>query len=457
MKKLKLPFAAFLLLSLPLRAQLVAGSASEAAAWVGPMTGAVSGAGSDRVAGLGFTSLTALSRLDQSGHYPFVSAPHVLAPLVPFVQAQGFTPKAFAALPTTEKLAVLSRAAAPAEAQAAQLADEAVTAVSKPIGLKTYDDVARKVNKAGEFSFYLPAERAAAVAAAAEVVAEYSQKRAELRAAWVFELPAKIAAGAFDGKNLLGRDQDGWYAADENPNRRYATLQELYDARIQRASQAPQGPWTVAEYNLMHEALGYISVAPLDDPWTAGRASWNESELPSSRLKNKIADLRGEALKWSAQNPELHAAVLRLAAGTPRAKDLKAVDRFYWSPLKDATFARDFFVGDGTGSNWTSQARIIAEIRTGGTAMPSWARIQELRSKLIRRYNQSALAGLIGFTASFFASLAGAAHSPRALGFASATAMIAMLASLAWVCVNRYRRDEPNFDARSIDTRLREY
>jgi|GEM_PF-2822777 len=439
-----LSLATLLALALPLRAQRVSGAASEAAAWVGPIASAVSAAGSERIAGLGFTSLTALSQVDATGRYPFLCAPQALGPLVTAVRAQGLEPEAFSALSTTEKLEVLSRAAAPAQAQAAQIADEALAAVAEPLSLGTADDAARKVANARAVSIYLPASRAAAVAAAAKTVVDFEQKRAELMEAYLHDLPAKLAAGAFDGDNFIGRDRDGWYAADEKPTQRHETLAALYAARLQSAAQKPAGPWTVAEYALLHQALeNPRNAAALDEPWTEGRDWWTGSMLPSSRLKREISLRQSDAAGWASRLPGLAAAVARFGAGAPRAADFAAVDKFYLSALNNR-FRFD----------WTAHARIVAAVRTGDAALPSWARIQELRREAKSRYQKNAFTGMFAFCGALIAAgLVGASHWPPAFKF---VAFAAMLAPMAWMFVNIWRRDVFPFDEDAIEIQLRD-
>jgi hypothetical protein len=262
---------------------------------------------------------------------------------------------------------------------------------------------------------------------------------------YIRQLPAKIAAGAFDGGNLIGRDRDGWYAADEHPNARHESLEKLYVARLQRIAQGPAGPWTVAEYELLQQTLeNPRNLAALDEAWTSERGGSKGSVIPSLRLKREIAALHSQAREWASQTPPLRAAAVGFGADAPRRADFTAVDKFYLSALEGPHRFR---------FDWAAQARIISAIRTGDIVLPSWDRIQELRREAQRRYNKNAIISMFAFFGGMLAEVGIAiSHAPAAVQF---LAFAAIFAPMVWMFVNIWRRDEFHFDADSIDLRLR--
>jgi hypothetical protein len=402
------------------------------------MGAAVAAAGTDRMAGLGFTSLTALSTLNAKGQFPFTAQPGVLAPLAHAVAAQGLTPASFAALSTPEKIDILARAAVPAEAQAAAVADAALAAVAEPVRIGTYKDAASKVADARAVSLYLPAARVAQVEAAQGAVLAYERKRKKLIETFLHGLPGKIAAGAFDGTNIVGRDADGWYAADESPEKRYETVNALYNARLDRIGRGALGPWTARETDLMKAALENPEIA---------EALEREYQEAAPGTRPRPSDLgrfldqhRARAEKAVADDSRLTAAFSRFEKGTPRGTDIRVLEEFYNAAL------------NRTWSELPSRAWIVASIKTGGGVLPGWEALQDLNRAAQRRYTRDALKGLAGFVAGMILIAAsGVAHWPTGVQIA---AFAAVVAPLAWMSVNFWRRDEFDVNAASINIHL---
>ncbi|MFI5345863.1 MAG: hypothetical protein ACHQ51_05770 [Elusimicrobiota bacterium] len=434
MVKLLSPLAALLILSVSARAQVVAGAAAEAGAWVGPMAAAVTAAGSDRVAGLGYTSLTALSSPDAGGRLPFVSAPQALTPLTDAIQAQGLTPQTFAALPTAEKLAVLSRAAVPAEAHAAAVADEALASVAEPVRIGTYQNASHKTANAAGIALYLSPERAEQVAAAVASVKAYETKRSELIDAFIHDLPGKIAAGEFDGTNIIARDADGWHAADEAPEKRYQTLTELYRARLESLGRAAPGPWTIRQTEILKAALR--------QPDIAEALTKEYEESPETRSgTTKIAeflDMHADRARAAySENPKLKAALARFEMGAARGTDVLKVEKFYGSAIDRTRYAS------------SDHAWLTGWIIGGGDAMPGWEEMKAIKAAAQKGYQRNAFRGMIGFFAGMAGMAAiGVSHWPNS---AKLVAFAAMYLPMAYMFVNIWRRDSYNFEADTID------
>jgi hypothetical protein len=446
MKKLLLSAALASNLLAPASAQTVAHSPTETASWVGPMAAAVTAAGSERISGLGSVSLTALSLPNANGQLPFVAAHEALAPLAEEIKAQGLTPESFAALPTAQKLAVLTRAAAPAEAKAAAVADAALISVAEPVRIGTYEDASAKTTEASRVALYLSAEKAQAVAAARAEVKSFEKLRSKNFKSFTRDLPARLAAGEFDGSNLVRRDADGWYAADEAPETRYETLEDFYDSRLKRVAASPAGPWTVAQYDLLKKSISAPIAAKLDAAWDNAvedlgmRILRNlRSLLPSYAYTRAIDKDRAAAATWRDQ-PKLKAALVRFEKGSPRERDIRAVEKFYDSAL------------DRGWSDWTQQAHILAKIQTGGEGLPSWEGLKTLRREAQARYHRGAWRGLVGYIAAMGTAIAiGASNLPAA---AKIAAFALLITPLAWMFLNIWRRDDFHFEADSIDMRL---
>lgn len=423
--------AALLLLSTGARAQIVAGAASEAAAWVGPMSAAVTAAGSERVAGLGSVSLTNLSMPDASGRLPFVSAPQVLAPLTAALAAQGVTPASFAALPTAERLAVLSRAAVPAEAQAAAAADAALAAVAVPVRNGTYEDASRKTADAEESALYLSPEKAAQVAAAVAAVKKFERRRSQLIKSFLEDLPSKIAAGEINGATLLDRDADGWHAADENPAIRHETLNELYRVRLANLGRAVPGPWTLREVAVLKASLGRRDVA---EALSRELKASPGSNLAIEQLVQYLDFHANRAREAIAADPKMFATLKRFEKGSASGVDIRRVEKAYYNSIERAGYSNPWIAGT---------------ILSGSLTLPGWEELKALKRQAMKDYHRNALQGMVGFIAAMLMTAAAGASTLPPLAKAAAFAL--MFVPMAWMFLNIWRRDDFQFEAESVD------
>jgi hypothetical protein len=434
MVKLLSPLAALLLISVSARAQVVVGAAAEAGAWVGPMAAAVTAAGSERISSLGYTSLTNLSSPDAKGRLPFVAEPLALAPLAQAVRAQGLTPQTFAALPTAEKLTVLTRAAVPAEAHAAAVADEALAAVAEPVRIGTYMDASKKVANAADVSLYLRADRAEKVAAAVTAVKTYEKRRSQLIKAFLEDLPGKIAAGEINGGNIIGRDADGWYAADESPEQRYATVNELYRSRLDRLGRGAYGPWTIRQSRLLKAALRNQDVAEALSAEHRGSPEATPAPAALARFMDMHAKRGWESF---AGDPKLKGSIQRFQKGAARGTDVRKIEKFYDSALNRAAYGS------------TTMSWLAAAIHNGSDGVPGWEELKSIKREAQKGYQRNALRGMVGFIAAMATMvLTGVSDWPNA---AKLAAFAAMWVPMGWMFLNIWRRDAYGFEADNID------
>lgn len=443
MRNLLLVLAAAVPLAAPVHAQVVAGAA-EASAWVGPVAGAFSAAGTDRIAALGSPALTNLSVLGPNQAYAFAGKSEKLGLLAQSLAAAGETPAAFAARPTAEKLSILHAAAQAAQARAEALADAAIAATAQPVRFKTVDRAAAAVEDAAFAADYLPADKASELKKAENAVRSFQKKRSALIESFVRDLPAKLTAGEINAENLIQKDADGWLAADERPDARHGSAYDLYAARLKSLEAARSGPGAVAQYDLLLAALDRPDVAQdLDGQWNLDDHSEIWTERPSSTLRRRLLAGREKAARWTTATPERAAALSRFTAGTPRAKDFKVVEELH-----------EQLVGFRLDGDLTARAHSEAAVIRGAEGLPSRAEYRDARRREENRLNKAAIiAG--GMQAVTTAAAAIVSHYIHLSGgtawlvFGLSMAPIMVFARLIWV------RDSLSWNSWSpVDERL---
>lgn len=352
--------AAALILAAPVQAAVVASEGgAEAQAWAVPVTAVFASVGTERIATLGSPSLTALSTLDGAAQYPFAAAPQALNLLAKNLQAY-VAPTAFAAMPTEDKLTVLSAAAKGAETEAAEVADKALAAAgSRPFHPSTMDRASEQIARAEEVSFYLDASRREKTARMRSDLESFRSKWRDQVNAFEADLPGKIAAGAFDASNILVKTPRGWVAADESPDPIGTDLSKFYERRIQALSRAPKGPWSIQEATLLMGALARPDVGR-GKPW---------SPPAREKLQNIV---------YSAQMTA--GADLRLG----KALEAFGLESRYYRliPVRQILFIEQRYadlVVSAARQPLPIRLRMLATILNGSEGIPSWGRFQQLQ------------------------------------------------------------------------------
>lgn len=423
----KLPLLALVLSAAAAHAQVLAPSAG-ARAWSGPVAGAVSAAGLDRVAELGTVSLPRLATPGADGRIPLISSPELLNPIAAALAAAGRTPEAFAAMPSSEKLKVLAEAARTAEAglaaRAADLAEQTRSGVkkSRARGLDASAAEARAL------SAYLDEAAATRLAEAEKALAEFKAAREEAVRSFLEDLPAKIAAGAFEGGSLLARDEsDGapaWRTADGAPDETFDSPQAALDARMAALDRMPPGPWTVAEAGLLTDALRFYRRAGVlaDEAWFDGALA----RLSAAREKGEAASRAGK----------LGRAAAGYDAGRMNGAEIGAVEKFY----ERAAEYRPFDAGSDA---VRIQARVLATIHTGGAGLPGWEDLRLAKREFVSRMNRLAIYAGLGWIALMIPTAIASSLSAFAAlsGLGSFGLFLAMMSPMAVFCWAIWQRD----------------
>ncbi len=356
-------FLVAFIFAVPARAGGVAPASARAQAWVAPVAGFFSFRGAENIVNGNLPSLTALSTLDSSARYPFVSTPQVLDLLAKHLDSE-VTPPAFSAASLGEQMYFLFAAAIKAQAEAAAIADKFLAAAKvHPLHPSSVDRVSEQVAAAEDVALYLDAPRRAEVARMRSAVASFKSQWRRHVEKFRGELPRKIAAEAFDASNILVKTEHGWVAADESPYPIGGDLSQFYERRLEALRKAPQGLWTVREANLLGETL--------DRPDIGGEKAWIE---PTRRWIGLISSHAHE--RFAEDQPLMRAreAFQRNArAELPvAARHILTVERYYKNALNSRMPA-------------SNRLRILAAIRNGAGGLPSWEQLQEIESSTKRR------------------------------------------------------------------------
>lgn len=337
-----------------------------AAAWAGPIAGAVGAAGLERVCELGSVSLPRLATPGADGRLPFFSAPQLLNPLVETLVLRGEDPARFAALPTEAKLKVLAAAAVITEERLAMQVWRVALDTNKGIGRSEFPYVASQARYGREMSVYINDRSLIGLDMLEKRVAAYQALRQEAWRAFVEDLPAKLAAGAFDAKNLIGSERDGdktvWLDAAGNPEVTSHSPDRVIGLRLGAIGQMQPGPWSAAEVDLLRAALRSRMMDGTISPsrWT-------------NRTRDRLQSLQQRSETMATQG-HLGDAVARFSGnGRVTAHAVRSIDAYY----KNAVVLSDW--------SWPAQARVLAAIHKGGLGFPSWKRLQAAKEQLAAR------------------------------------------------------------------------
>lgn len=339
------------------------------AAWVAPIVGA---AIETKLGGSGSVALDNLTWPNQNQRLPFVDSPGLIKPLVDVIEAQGLTPEVFTSLKPAAKSKVLLAMARLAEERADGVAAAAVEATAAPLTASTYDRARERVQAAAELDAYLSAPRKEQLAKARATVAEARPKLQALFDAFTRDLPKQVAGGDFEGSTFIERYDDGWRPADEAPDRRYATLHELYNARLARFAERP-GPWKRSEAALLVRSVVPDRIAD----------SLEKESLGSAQLTLQAADSwLHDSESWTRHYPGMDATVARFQAEKARTPDFLKVEELYGSNL-------------AASGDWTERARMIAAIKYGTRYLPNWENFSYARSKVAYALQENFHTGLV--------------------------------------------------------------
>jgi hypothetical protein len=370
---INIAFASLIILAGTSHAQLVTPTAA-GRAWSGPVVGTISNAGLDAVNGLGRVSLSRLAMPDADGAIPAFKTPTVLAPLIAELVQIGHSPETFAAHPTAAQLAILAFAAKSAEdkmsARAAALAKDAASGVKRSNATALLTSAA----EVREMAVYLDSVSEKNFAAAEQAIQTYHTAHVEAVRAFLEDLPSKMAAGQFDGKTLLLRDDegDGWRTADGAPDEIFATPGAALAARVDEVVRMPAGPWSVAEAALLTDALaaavakGQVS----DSAWIDEMSR----RLTAAKERGEVAAVAG-MLGRAAANLKKN--------GRLNGAQINAIEKYY----SDSILRHDIRL----------DARILATIQTGGAGLPGWPTFQAARTAFIARMDALARRAGIGW------------------------------------------------------------
>ncbi len=381
MKIISLAVAASFLASSSFAQVRLAAPTPGAAAWAGPIAAFATEIGAQGIRDLDTVSLPRLTSLDSEGRLPIIKAPALLNPLAQTLADSFVNPAEFTAMPMEFKATILRTAAGLTEDRLGMKVWSVVLDTNKGIARSQYASVAAEALTARETALYLNDRTLEGLDMLEKRVAEHELARQAAWRTFVEDLPAKLAAGAFDGKNLLRPERDGdktvWLDAAGNPENVADSPERAIDLRLGAVALIPPGPWSAAEVALLRAAV---------------KARMEDGAISPSRWTNTTS-ARLLALEHRTENTAargaLGKAVSRFSGnGRVRAADVRAVDSYYRNAFDVADW------------DWALQSRVLASIHIGGLGFPSWKRLQAEKEKIAARANFLS-------TALVFASIAG--------------------------------------------------
>ncbi|UPT74066.1 MAG: hypothetical protein M0D55_19960 [Elusimicrobiota bacterium] len=373
-----------LLVAVHAAAQVRVAPSAAALAWSGPLAAYTSELGAAGIARMDSVSLPRLTAPDGEGRLPLLKNPELLNPLAETLAEASVDPEGFAAMPLEFKETILRNAASLTEDRLAMKVWSVVQDTHKGIGRSAYADVARDARQARETSLYLNDRTMEGLGILEERVRKFEAAREEARREFLEDLPGKIAAGAFAGKNLLRAEDDGgrtvWTTGGDSPERAYATPEAALDVRLEALALMPAGPWSAAEAALLRASLDDAQEKGL-----IGSSRWTVAAL------NTIIEAE-RAGAPAAYGERLALASRRFARKQPTAGDVRAVERFYVDAY------------DGAGA-WTLKAKILGAVAAGGRGLPSWNELLAARHvSEVRSLRRDLKAMLAGFAAALLLS-----------------------------------------------------
>lgn len=364
--------------------------AGQVAAWVGPIANALRTQGPGKIADLKLQSLSFLAAPGLDFRLEIEVSPAAAGRLVEKLHTAGIEPEAFAAMPAETQVVVLEKAARAAETEANA---EAGKALAEHPGKLDYA-AARKVKAAAQALWkrdlpYLTAQNRAGLRSLLAEVRLVEERRRELFEAFNRDLPKKIAAAEFDGKNLYVKKDGGWIAADISPEPRYSTLGEAFAEHIEQVRRAPAGPWSEALLSDMEDALrqGHVLEALETE---GGESAVRELEGLVAGEKESLA------LRTRAPDARLSRALLavREYRGLDRVPSPSSVKTLY--AHYDGLFDRMFHP--------TMKWRIAAWIARGSDeGFPAWAELRLLKERSYAAAQSRAVKATVALIAAIIA------------------------------------------------------
>lgn len=423
---IKNTFVALVLLAGASRAQLVTPGAAATRAWSGPVAGAVSAAGLDAVNGLGSVSLSRLSAPDAGGTILMLKTPALLGPMTATLIRAGHTPESFAARPTAEKLSILASAAKLAETDLAEQAAFLAQGAADGVKRSNAEGLSKSVVKARALDVYLDAAAKEKLAAAEKAVNAYQAIRSEAVRAFLEDLPKKMTSGEFDGKTWLKRVpyEGTWRTADSAPDEIFVKPEGALAARVKAVQRMPAGPWSVAEADILSDALTVaVEKRLVSDP------SWIEEM--SRRLT--AAKKRGAAAAAAGTLGRAAASFDR--SGRLNGKQIMAIEKYYAGAVESSSaFELD---------SQRVRARVLAGVQTGGAGLPGWPAVQAAKRAFVDRMQKLAIRAGAVWGILMSAMIAASSFDVLKVfgGWGAAAFVLAMMSPIFVFCWAIWQRD----------------
>jgi hypothetical protein len=299
---------------------------------------------------LGCESLERLVALNQSGIPEIEKNPRAYSFLLTRLDALIGPQEDFHLLPAHVSRQKLITAVRQAEVDAMTLAQAAIHA-GENLHPRNLDAAGVVINSAKALTPFLPSSVAEQVIVVAERKNALADQLMARHATHIHHIKDDIVTGLLNGHNLVLHDGEQWVFSDENPMRSHqdyphpnllpvieglsdaprAQLYNLYLRRIHVLSEQPAGPWTINQLTSVKESIEQMSFY-LDQGWEIFPSGYFQTELPSHRLKNKIAILKAEAQEWKTHHPQLLRTHWRAIDGSLSAKDIETIHSFYSRP-----------------------------------------------------------------------------------------------------------------------------
>ena len=405
---MKTLLAAFLLLASAdsARAQLKA----PASAWKAPISRAAAGL-AGRPGFLNLLAATTLPKLAapaKDGSVPLAESPALLEAFAAELEAMTLTPESFASLSERRQGDAFGSAFFAAREQAARKIEEAAAAAETLRDASAGRTAAALASAEALAPLLLPS-RAAALPAARARFEEFEKGRLARLAEFRARLPQRLASGEINPHTLTRRDEDGWYAADDEPGVRHPTLNALYAARLERLGRRV-GPWTAKEVLLLGRRLNYRDAAWLD-----------RAEPSSSRLVRAALDSLGE--RAAAKGPRIDRAAIRaIDEKTAGAREILASEDAMAAAAAAAASDQDH----------ATLARVLAAVKTGGSGWPSWDSLKAARRERLQALGMGKFVGVLGGLASVYTALLSALMPAGLALFSAALFFVVAAVCFGW-------------------------
>ncbi|HVE14425.1 MAG TPA: hypothetical protein VNI01_13580 [Elusimicrobiota bacterium] len=407
MKKPSLPVVAVLmLLTVAARAGggVSGGSIGESARPTGSVRSAWAGALGDfftqnqPAAGFGSTSLDYLARLepDLTPRIAGFDADEriLLQRLAVELQAVGADPETFARPEgAAEKAALLSAAAARAEAAADKEAEELLSrAPESGLTYSKAEKLSSDANRLWLDRIYLRPELRARLNGLRQEIARLKKEHQERVEAFEKELPGKISAGAFVFDDIVAKDADGWVLRDHSPDA-FPTLEAAVDMRLRELQFTAPGPWSLGPvYQLGGVLRKYWIQRALDGE--GGAAKQNELirkvEAAERDLEAKVQAPPSPELARDLAEFKAYEATGRLPSARAIRNMMKLYDSFLYTV---PSFNMKWRIAD-----WLARGK-------PKEGYPSWEKLRESKRLLSQRLHRRTLQWMIGSITAMFGVL----------------------------------------------------